>query len=172
MQNPCYMLTGVRGTGKTVTLTEIEKEIAKEDNWIIIRLNSSRDMLSSLVAKLYDSHEFICKFVDANINLSKFGIGVSISSKSPVSDIESALEIILKEIKKQKYRLLVTIDEVSNTKSMREFASTYQIMIREELPFYLIMAGLYSTPIHLFLMTIEINHPMLLQTEYYQKTSY
>lgn len=91
MQNPCYMLTGVHGTGKTVTLTEIEKEIAKEDNWIIIRLNSSRDMLSSLVAKLYDSHEFICKFVDANINLSKFGIGVSISSKSPVSDIESAL---------------------------------------------------------------------------------
>ena len=99
MRNSCYMLTGVRGTGKTVTLTEIEKEIAKEDNWIIIRLNSSRDMLSSLVAKLYDSHEFICKFVDANINLSKFGIGVSISSKSPVSDIESALEIILKEIK-------------------------------------------------------------------------
>lgn len=30
MQNPCYMLTGVRGTGKTVTLTEIEKEIAKD----------------------------------------------------------------------------------------------------------------------------------------------
>ena len=38
----------------------------------------------------------------------------------------------------------MTIDEVSNTKSMREFASTYQIMIREELPFYLIMAGLYK----------------------------
>ena len=56
MQNPCYMLTGVRGTGKTVTLTEIEKEIAKEEHWIIIRLNSSRDMLSSLVSKLYDSH--------------------------------------------------------------------------------------------------------------------
>ena len=105
MQNPCYMLTGVRGTGKTVTLTEIEKEIAKEDNWIIIRLNSSRDMLSSLVAKLYDSHEFICQFIDANINLSKFGIGVSLSSKSPVSDIESALEIILKEIKKTKIQI-------------------------------------------------------------------
>ena len=30
MRNPCYMLTGVRGTGKTVTLTEIEKEIAKD----------------------------------------------------------------------------------------------------------------------------------------------
>ncbi|MEE1248074.1 MAG: ATP-binding protein [Lachnospiraceae bacterium] len=144
MQNPCYMITGVRGTGKTVTLTEIEKEISKEDKWIIIRLNSSRDILSSLVGKLYDSHEFICNFIDANINLSKFGIGVSLSSKSPVSDIESALEIILKEIKRQKYRLLVTIDEVSNTPSMREFASTYQIMIREELPFYLIMAGLYK----------------------------
>ena len=36
----------------------------------------------------------------------------------------------------------------------------------------IIIGALYSTPIHLFLMTIEINHPMLLQTEYYQNTSY
>lgn len=143
-QNQCFMLTGIRGSGKTVTMTAIEKEIASYDEWIIIRLNPTRNMLESLVAKLYDSKEFLTKFIDSSVNLSKFGIGVNISSKSPVADIESALEIILHQIKKRHKKLLVTVDEVSNTTYMKEFASCFQIMIREELPIFLIMAGLYE----------------------------
>ena len=143
-QTQCFMLTGARGTGKTVTMTAIEKAVGDHKDWIIIRLNPTRNMLDSLVAKLYDSKEFITKFIDKSLNLSKFGIGINLDAKSPVADIESALEIILKEIKKQNKHLLVTIDEVANTQYMREFASAFQIMIREELPIYLIMAGLYE----------------------------
>ena len=138
------MLTGTRGSGKTVTMTAIERRISEHDDWIIIRLNPARNMLESLTGKLYDSHDFLTSFMDKTLNLSKFGIGMSIKSKPPVADIESALEIILKEIKKRGKRLLVTIDEVSNTEYMREFASSFQIMIREELPIFLIMAGLYE----------------------------
>ncbi|WP_026506425.1 ATP-binding protein [Butyrivibrio sp. MC2013] len=143
-QNNCFMLTGTRGSGKTVTMTSIEKIIAEMNDWIIVRLNSERNMLESLVGKLYDSREFISAFIDASVNLSKFGIGLNISSKAPVADIESALEIILKEIGRQHKRLLVTVDEVSNTSHMREFASSFQILIREDLPVYLLMAGLYK----------------------------
>ena len=62
----------------------------------------------------------------------------------PIADIESALELILKTIRKRNKRLLVTVDEVSNTSYMKEFASSFQIMIRQDLPFFLIMAGLYE----------------------------
>lgn len=144
MQNPCFMLSGVRGSGKTVTMTAIEREMKSKDDWIVIGLSPQLDMINSLVAKLYDTHEFINKFVTANLNLSQFGIGVAIESKPPVADIESALEKILGEIKRKNKRLLVTIDEVSNTQYMRQFASTYQILIRNEYPIYLIMAGLYQ----------------------------
>lgn len=144
VQNPCFMLTGTRGSGKTVTMTAIEKKLGESEDWLIIRLNPERNMLESLVAKLYDSREYLTKFIDASVNLSKFGIGLNVSTKSPVADIESALEIILKEVRKREKRLLVTVDEVSNTSYMREFASSFQIMIREELPIYLIMAGLYE----------------------------
>lgn len=144
IQNPCFMLTGIRGSGKTVTMTSIEKIMGEKDEWIVIGLNPQRDIISSLVAKLYDTHGFINKFISTNMNLSKFGIGVSVEKNPPIADIESALEMILKEIKKKKKRLLVTIDEVSNTLYMRQFASAYQILIRQELPIYLIMAGLYQ----------------------------
>lgn len=143
-QNQCFMLTGTRGSGKTVTMTSIEQKVAELDEWIIVRLNPDRDLLNGLVAKLYDSRDFLTKFIDTSVNLSKFGIGINISKKAPVADIESALEIILKELKKRRKKVLVTIDEVSNTAYMREFASSFQIMIREELPIYLIMAGLYE----------------------------
>ena len=144
IQNQCFMLSGTRGSGKTVTMTAIEKRISGETGWIIIRLNPNRDMIGGLVAKLYDSRKYLTDFIDASLNLSKFGIGLNIASKSPIADIESALEIILKEIRKKKRRLLVTIDEVSNTQYMREFASCLQILIREDLPIFLIMAGLFE----------------------------
>ena len=143
-QNPCFMLTGTRGSGKTVTMTSIEKKVAELEEWIIVRLNPDRNLLNGLVAKLYDSRDFLTKFIDTSVNLSKFGIGINLSKKTPVADIESALEIILKELKKRKKKVLVTIDEVSNTPYMREFASSFQIMLREDLPIYLIMAGLYE----------------------------
>ena len=144
VQTPCFMITGARGSGKTVMMTALEKRLGEDKNWIIIRLNPERELLTGLVAKLYDSGDFITKFIDTSVNLSKFGIGLNISKKPPVADIESALEIILKEIKRKKKRLLVTVDEASNTTYMREFTSSFQIMIREELPLYLIMAGLYD----------------------------
>ncbi|MBR1638509.1 MAG: AAA family ATPase [Treponema sp.] len=41
-----YLIEGVRGCGKTVLMTSIEKELAQEKNWIIIDLNSTQDLLS------------------------------------------------------------------------------------------------------------------------------
>lgn len=144
VQNQCFMLTGTRGTGKTVTMTSIEKRLEADEDWIIVRLNPTRNMLNSLVAKLYDSREYLTKFINKSVNLSGFGIGINIESKPPVADIESALEIILKEIRKRNKKLLVSVDEVSNTQYMREFASGFQILIREDLPIYLLMAGLFE----------------------------
>lgn len=144
IQNQCFMITGVRGSGKTVTMTSIENRLRDSEEWIVIGLNAERDMLQSLVAKLYDSKKFLKPFFRSEINLSAFGIGVSLKNVPPVADIESALEQILKEMKRQNKRLLVTVDEVYNTAYVKEFASSFQILIRQDLPVFLIMAGLYE----------------------------
>ena len=47
-------------------------------------------------------------------------------------------------LKKKKKRVLVTIDEVTINQYVREFASAFQIFIRQDLPLFLLMTGLYE----------------------------
>ena len=139
-----YMLTGVRGSGKTVMMTAVSEKIGEYKDWITIELNPSRDLLLGLASKLYNEKGLTAIFQKAKINLSLFGIGIEIDGSDPVSDIETAITRMLKALKKEGKKVLVTIDEVTNTKDMQIFASAYQIFIRDDLPLFLIMTGLYE----------------------------
>lgn len=139
-----YKLTGIRGTGKTVTLTAIERHFRESEDWIVVDIPSGADITTELVARLYSQVPFITKFVDASLNLSAFGIGLNISQKSPVASINYALEVLIAEVLKRKKRVLITIDEAQKTKSMIDFIQEFQILIRKELPIYLVLAGLYE----------------------------
>lgn len=50
-----FKLTGIRGTGKTVTLTSIERHFDDEKNWVVIGIRSDSDIISELVSRLYSS---------------------------------------------------------------------------------------------------------------------
>ena len=142
--NHIFMLTGVRGSGKTVMLTNLAAELRKIPDWIVVELNPTRDLLQSLAAKIYSLPEMHTRFLSAKFDFSAFGLGVSVENAAPVTDIENALELMLAEINKAGKRLLVTIDEVTNSEYIRVFASAFQIFIREEYPIFLIMTGLYE----------------------------
>lgn len=144
VEEQAFKLTGIRGTGKTVTLTAIEKKILEDDNWIVVRLKSGSSLTEDLVAKLYSAVPLITSFVDAELNLSKFGIGLNIKKKSPVASIDFALEKILGQLKKKDKKVLITIDEARKTDSLVDFIQEFQILIRSDLPIYLIAAGLYE----------------------------
>lgn len=61
-----------------------------------------------------------------------------------MTDTETAIIKILNHLKKHNKRLLITIDEVANTESMRYFAGSFQIFIRQNLPVFLLITGLYE----------------------------
>ncbi|MBP3295644.1 MAG: hypothetical protein J6M27_03605 [Lachnospiraceae bacterium] len=56
-----FKLTGIRGTGKTVTMTAIEKELRNNDGWIVIDLKSNAQITENLVANLYSEVPFLAK---------------------------------------------------------------------------------------------------------------
>ena len=139
-----YMITGVRGSGKTVMLTMIKKELEKNKEWIVVELSPVRDMLKSLAAKLYEQPALHRLFMKASLDLTKLGIGVSIRKTVPVEDIETALGRMLREIQKSGRRVLITVDESLSNQYVCEFASIFQILLREDYPVYLLMTGLYE----------------------------
>ena len=50
----------------------------------------------------------------------------------------------MKRIKKKRKRVLVTIDEAVCNDTMKEFVSLFQIYMRQDLPVFLLMTGLYE----------------------------
>lgn len=145
--DPSYqacIIAGVRGIGKTVTLSEICNYFKDDDNWIVVNLNSGMDLLQSLAAKLYNSKPLMGIFDSANINLSFFNIGVSLNAVPPITDIETALERMFQVIQNRHQKVLIAIDEVVSNDNMKIFSNTFQLLLRENMPVYLIMTGLYE----------------------------
>lgn len=139
-----YVVTGVRGTGKTVFMTDVSQSLARDSQWIIEELSIEQDLLESLAAKLNSRRSLARLFSDAQIDLSFFGIGLRIQGAHPIADIEVALERMLQALNRANKRLLICIDEAVNNAYMRSFASAFQILVRKDLPVFLLMTGLYE----------------------------
>ncbi len=139
-----FVITGVRGSGKTVLMTEASKIISKNKDWITVELNPERDMLESLASKLSSDNTLAKIFKSAKINLSFWGFGLEVKGEAPVTDIETAVSKMLSSLQKKGKRVLITVDEAANTNYMKTFASAFQILLRQDLPVFLLMTGLYE----------------------------
>lgn len=145
--NPDYqvcMITGVRGSGKTVAMTTIANELRQDENWLVVDLNPERDLLNALAAELSTNKDIFAYLKNAQINISAFGFGVGISGEQEIKDVTVLLNTILENITKENKRILVTIDEVTANKNIKEFVSQFQIFIRKNYNVFLLMTGLYE----------------------------
>ena len=142
--NYMYMLSGIRGCGKTVMLLNITETFEKQKDWIVISVSPDMDILNSIAASLYSRKNVHNLFTNAKIDLSGLGIGVTLENSTPIFDISVALEELLKELKKKHYKVLIAIDEIVNNQNVKIFAGVFQILLRKKLPIFLIMTGLYE----------------------------
>ena len=142
--NSVFMIEGVRGSGKTVFLSDLSGRFSKMDEWIVVNVTPDTDVIMAIAAKLYSRPELAKLFISAKLDFSAFGLGVSIEGTTGIFDIETVLEKMLSVIKKHHKRLLICIDEVVNNEHMRTFTGSYQLIIRQKLPAFLLMTGLYQ----------------------------
>lgn len=139
-----FIITGVRGSGKTVMMTEISHRLREKEDWVVIELNPATDLLQGMLSKLNSNQVCAGIIKSAKIDLSFFGFGVSIEGAVQITDTETAIIAILEKMKKSEKRLLITIDEVTNSEYMHVFASAFQIFVRQDLPVFLLATGLYE----------------------------
>ncbi len=139
------VITGVRGSGKTVFMTDLCNELQKRKEWVAVDLNiNSADMIRQAAAILCSNDKFARVFQSAKLNLSLFGFGLEVSSSVPIADIETALIRMIESLSKKGKRIIFSIDEAARTESMVAFASCFQQMLRRKLPVFLLMTGLYQ----------------------------
>lgn len=153
-ENPstmAYAITGVRGSGKTVLLRDISNKFSTKKNWITIDLNFGSDLVISLANKLLFEGTKNSLFLDWKLTISASVVSLTIGkSKEKISDPEIILNEMLKKIKKANKRILISIDEVHNTKEIRYFANVFQSLVGHGYDVFLLMTGLENNILSLF----------------------
>lgn len=137
-----YLITGIRGAGKTVMLTEIASFFDRQKDWIVLNLSADSDIMGNIVARL-SSQKFLKNYFP-HIGVSFSGISLSLDEREGLKDNDSILRRFLAEIQKRQQKILFVIDEIVRNEYVKTFASNFQIYLREDFPVYLLMAGLYE----------------------------
>lgn len=138
-----YLIRGVRGSGKTVLMTAISREIEELDDWVCVDLNSSNNLVDDFANRLADVCRSAGDIFERGFDISVAGFGIGLGEKVE-RDSVSRCEEILRELQKHNKKVLISIDEVNNDASMKRFASQFQIWIRKDFPIFLLMTGLYE----------------------------
>lgn len=145
MQYPsaqAFMIAGIKGSGKTVLLSELSDHYSKDKNWIVLNLASDMDILSASVAELQSLP--MLKRVHFNLGANFAGISISNRSQETVSDNGVLLKQMITELEKKGKKVLFLIDEIVSNHYVQNFCSIFQIIVRENKPVYLVMAGLFE----------------------------
>ena len=137
-----FLITGVRGCGKTVLMTSVSQALERE-GWIVVRLNPARNYLDELCMRLSEKSTGIPDITDRGFEVSVMGSGFSIGSTDSLDNV-GKINRLLSRLKKNNKRVLITIDEVQNDSNLKEFALQFQIFLTEDYPVFLIMTGLYE----------------------------
>ncbi len=139
-----YLITGVRGSGKTVLLTSLQKYFDGLKDWIVVDLNPEIDMLEYLASNIYEKSKVKFKFIKTEFSFSFKGASVSIAGEKPISNVATLLEKLFDIVKKNQKKVLICIDDVSSNANVKAFVQQFQILLRRDYPIFLLMTGLYE----------------------------
>lgn len=141
-----FMIMGARGNGKTVLMTAVTEKLLENDTWIHIDLSPESDMMNILASGLYQKtkKKFSKLKINVNIDLKVASVGTTSEYDEKYSSVYTDLDNMLEQLKNKNIKVLVTIDEAVNNKSVREFTTFFQHCLRENYPMFLLMTGLYK----------------------------
>lgn len=140
-----FLITGVRGSGKTVTMTAIGQAMQELKNWTVIKISPMEDILTSLLASLTNNNMIRKWCIDARIEISLPFVDITVQPQKeiPPSTIE-AIDQILAVLQKHDQNVLILIDEITDSTQMQQFSSALQLFLTNNRPIYFIGTCLFE----------------------------
>ncbi len=142
-ESKVYVISGARGSGKTVLLTALTN-LFKDDGYICVDLNPYEDLNEQFASKLYEGGRLRKLFLHPEFSFSFKGVSLTVSGDTEISNVYTFIEKMLSYLKKKKKRVLITIDDVSNNDCVKSFIFSFQQMIRSGYDVFLLVTGLYE----------------------------
>jgi nucleoside-triphosphatase THEP1 len=142
------VFVGQRGMGKTALLLEIADR-AKKAGYVTVRVSAGDTMLEEILELIQiEGMKYFRKgnksIKGVNATMLGFSLGVEFGEKMKTGlSFRNRMTVLLEELRKRKKEVLILIDEVQPaSKTMREFALTYQHLIGDEINISVALAGL------------------------------
>ena len=142
------LLVGVRGSGKTAILADIQLRLQKSES-IIVSTTPEGDFLDRVLGQIYRQLpksviDKLPKLKSISVNLG-VSIGLEKADDTPyfTRSFDYQITEMLEAIKEKDIKVVFLIDESQkHTDDIRTFISTYQQLIMKDFPVSLVMAGL------------------------------
>ncbi|MCI7730884.1 AAA family ATPase [Enorma burkinafasonensis] len=133
-------ITGPRGSGKTVLLTELG-DIARQHGWRVVDVTAAGH-LPELICRRLEKEKRADYSVELDLKVIKARAQKDDSLKT--EDIYEVLERVVGKLTEKGYGLLVTVDEIQDAsiEDVREVAVAIQHLIRERRNIAFVFAGL------------------------------
>lgn len=137
-----FFITGVRGSGKTVYMTKVASLLSTEQNFVHIDLLNNENIIENFSSKLYyASNSKFDQILPTIESLSVAGLSFKFSDNQS-DNPELLIEELLNVLKSQSKKVLITIDEVDDSKAIQRFAQLFAALKRKQLPVFCLMTGL------------------------------
>ena len=81
-----FLIEGIRGSGKTVLMTTVSKQLEDDKNWIVVNLNPTMDLLSNLAIRLADECDNKPQILSKGFNVSAAGFGIGVNPDGAMTD--------------------------------------------------------------------------------------
>jgi len=148
--NSTTIITGLRGSGKTSLLSDISDTLSSDKTNICVEVTAHDGMLRDILTEIsLKGKRFLNNKLGSLQSFNVGAVGFSFGfSRFPKEELgfRHSLQMMLDELSNHGICVIFILDEVHNdTPDMREFAITYQHMLREKKDVMLLIAGLPSS---------------------------